>query len=162
MNGNERELVEGLRALAGIEPREASPHVEQALLEKFRARRERRRLVVWGSVGTAAAVAATIAMIFWAWAPESRQAARETTSTPQDAMVASSAASDDLANSFYPLPETDDLPPVETNLVVRVQMPVSSLRLMGFPIDEDLAAEPVQADVLLGQDGLARGVRLVQ
>jgi hypothetical protein len=47
-------------------------------------------------------------------------------------------------------------------MVVRVQLPMSSLRLMGLPVSEDFSGDAVQADVLLGQDGLARGVRLVQ
>ena len=64
--------------------------------------------------------------------------------------------------SFYALPDSDALPPLENATVVRVQLPLSSLRLIGFPINEDRAAERIQADVLLGQDGLARGVRLVQ
>jgi hypothetical protein len=51
---------------------------------------------------------------------------------------------------------------VENAMVVRVQLPVSSLRLMGFPVDEERADAAVQAELLLGQDGLARGVRLVQ
>jgi hypothetical protein len=51
---------------------------------------------------------------------------------------------------------------MESATIVRVQLPMSSLRLMGLPISEDRAAEFVQADMLLGQDGLARGVRFVE
>ena len=47
-------------------------------------------------------------------------------------------------------------------MVVQVQLPASSLRMMGFPMDEERADAAVQAELLLGQDGLARGVRLVQ
>ena len=47
-------------------------------------------------------------------------------------------------------------------MVVRVQMPMASLELIGYPISQDRASEPVEAEVLLGQDGLARGVRLVE
>ena len=64
--------------------------------------------------------------------------------------------------SFYPLPEAEALPAVENAMVVRVQLPVSSLQLMGVPVSEERADASVQADLLLGQDGLARGVRLVQ
>jgi hypothetical protein len=46
--------------------------------------------------------------------------------------------------------------------VVRVQLPVSSLQLMGVPLDEERADTSVQAEFLLGQDGLARGVRLAE
>jgi hypothetical protein len=64
--------------------------------------------------------------------------------------------------SFYPLPEAEALPMLETAMVVRVQMPVSSLQLMGVPVGEERTESSVQAELLLGQDGLARGVRLVQ
>jgi hypothetical protein len=33
---------------------------------------------------------------------------------------------------------------------------------MGVPVGEERADAAVQADLLLGQDGLARGVRLVE
>jgi len=64
--------------------------------------------------------------------------------------------------SFYALPSASELPPVETAMVVRVQLPMSSLRLMGLLVSEESSAERIQADVLVGQDGLARGVRFVQ
>jgi len=47
-------------------------------------------------------------------------------------------------------------------MVVRVQLPVSSLQLMGVPVSEESADSNVEADLLLGQDGLARAVRLVE
>jgi len=72
------------------------------------------------------------------------------------------AAEEDADASFYPLPEAEALPAVENAMVVRVQMPVSSLRLMGFPLEEERADAAVQAELLLGQDGLARGVRLAE
>jgi hypothetical protein len=39
---------------------------------------------------------------------------------------------------------------------------MSSLELIGFPVSQDRDSDPVEAEVLLGQDGLARGVRLVE
>jgi hypothetical protein len=60
------------------------------------------------------------------------------------------------------LPEAEALPAVENAMVVRVQLPVSSLQLMGVPVGEERADASVQADLLLGQDGLARAVRLAQ
>ena len=46
--------------------------------------------------------------------------------------------------------------------IVRVRLPRSALIGFGVPIDESHAAEPLQADVLLGEDGLARGIRFVR
>ncbi len=67
-----------------------------------------------------------------------------------------------MPDGFYPLPEAEALPAVENAMVVRVQLPVSSLQLMGVPVSEERADVSVQAELLLGQDGLARGVRLVE
>jgi hypothetical protein len=178
MSENDRDLLEGLRALAAMEPREAPARVEQLLIAKFRARSQRRRLALWGSAAAGlAAMAAGIAVLVWmapagpktasptihaavSKAPDMQPAepVLEETREARDAIV----HTDDVAGSFYPLPEADALPPLETAMVVRVQMPMASLRLMGLPVNEDSSVDPVQADVLLGQDGLARGVRLIQ
>ena len=170
MNENEGQLLEGLRALAALEPLQASPRVEQTLRATFRARAERRRRTIWASTAAGfLAAAAAIAVLFfapvpWHWNAEAQQAASERPAPGASVPAAQYAVvrTDELASSFYPLPEADDLPPVETTLVVRVQLPVSSLQLMGFSMGEDAGAEPVQAEVLLGQDGLARAVRLIQ
>ena len=66
------------------------------------------------------------------------------------------------SDGFYPLREAEALPAVENAMVVRVQLPVSSLQLMGVPVGDERADVNVQAELLLGQDGLARGVRLVE
>jgi len=182
MTENECELLEGLRALAASEPREASVHVERNLLAQFRARAGRRRRLIRGSAAALFATAAMIAMFFWAVRPKTPtnvpalaqtiaapigQASIEPAPPAANAPIVRYAVmrTDDLVANFYPLPEAEYLPPLETTIVVRVQMPVSSLRLMGVPMEEaveDWGSDPVQADVLLGQDGLARGVRLIQ
>lgn len=50
----------------------------------------------------------------------------------------------------------------EAMQVVRVRLSRSALLGFGVPIDENHAAEALQADVLLGEDGLARGIRFVK
>jgi hypothetical protein len=180
MTENELELLDGLRALAAAEPQVASPQVERMLVAQFRARTARKRLVVWGSSAAGfGAVAAMIALMVWtpvvkapahvapaasALAPGVEEAAAEPESEYPAAAQARYAVvrADDLASNFYPLPEAADLPAIETAMVVRVQMPASSLQLMGVPVSDDMEAGPVEADFLLGQDGLARGVRLIQ
>lgn len=160
MSEDSHELMDALRSLAAAGPREASPRVEQQLLKNFRARAQRRRLAIWGSAAAAfTAVAATAATILL-WSPvhvplQPATVAQQIVSDPE-------TAGDDASASFYPLPDSDALPPVEMSMVVRVQMSGSSLRLLGYPVDINLGTDPVQADVLLGQDGLARGVRLIQ
>ena len=49
-----------------------------------------------------------------------------------------------------------------TRQVVRVRLPRSAMRSVGLPVNEDRWMEQVPADVLLGQDGVARAVRFVK
>jgi hypothetical protein len=56
-------------------------------------------------------------------------------------------------------------PPIDVNdeaQVIRVRLPRSAMRTVGLPVNEDRWFERVPADVLLGQDGIARAVRFVK
>jgi len=153
MNPEERELMAGLRALASDGPRQASVELETRLIAEFRQQSRLRRTRAWISAASGGAIAAAIAILVWIGPVVSNPGA----APPDQAVLADEAVAD-----FYPLPDADALPPVESAMVVRVQLPMASLESIGFPIDTDRAADPVEADVLLGQDGLARGVRLVE
>lgn len=149
------ELLDALRALAGEGPSEAPPQLEERLKREFRRVNRRRNLVTW--VPALSAVAAlVIALLLWTHRDQAKPAAAVA------AQIAAPAVEDDSDASFYPLPEAEVLPAVESAMVVRVQLPVSSLQLMGVPISNERAGASVEADLLLGQDGLARGVRLVE
>jgi hypothetical protein len=157
MTENDRELLEGLRALGADGPRQAPGRIEERLKWEFRRQNRRRNLMTWVPAFSVAA-AAGIALLLWirgeAPKPVPVQAA--------GAVHAVAPAAEEETDGFYPLPEAEALPAVETAMVVRVQLPVSSLQLMGVPVDEERADASVQAELLLGQDGLARGVRLAQ
>jgi hypothetical protein len=153
MNADERELLDGLQALSSDAPYQAPAYVEDRLLTEFRRRTRLRRARAWMSAVSVGAVAATIAVLLWIGPLAPRHAA-----SPADA----TAMADETTAGFYPLPDAEGLPPVESAMVVRVQMPMASLELIGFPINLDRASDRVEAEVLLGQDGLARGVRLVE
>jgi hypothetical protein len=72
-------------------------------------------------------------------------------------------ATDQLATTeFVPLPYGDDALVGESARIVRVEMPRSALRMAGFNVAQERANERVQADVLLGADGLAHAVRFVR
>ena len=66
---------------------------------------------------------------------------------------------DDLAG-FVPWPGSDAWPPFESGSLERVELPVSALRGLGLP-DPVSTVSVVQADIIVGQDGFARAVRLV-
>jgi hypothetical protein len=67
----------------------------------------------------------------------------------------------DSVDQFVALPATENLPGLESGLIVRVELPVSSLPAYGLPIVPDVRQAPVEADVLVGQDGQPRAIRLV-
>src|SRR5208283_1462431 len=62
---------------------------------------------------------------------------------------------------FVPLPYGDYSMVEESATIVRVELPRSALRLAGFNVAEERANDRVQADVVLGADGLAHAVRFV-
>lgn len=62
---------------------------------------------------------------------------------------------------FLEIPGTRYLPPLESAAIVRVSLPVTTLPSYGIQIAPDMTTESVDADLLIAQDGLARGIRLV-
>jgi hypothetical protein len=66
------------------------------------------------------------------------------------------------AARFVTLPTFDPAIPIDRLEMVRVDLPGRALRLVGFPISEDIAERRVVADVLLAQDGTPYALRLVQ
>jgi hypothetical protein len=65
-------------------------------------------------------------------------------------------------SGFFALPFSDDALPLRDATVVRVQLPIEELRLTGLAIEGAETGATIQADLLLGIDGLPRGIRLVQ
>ncbi len=46
--------------------------------------------------------------------------------------------------------------------VMRVELPRSALMSFGLPMDMERAGERIKADVVVGNDGLARAIRFVR
>jgi hypothetical protein len=68
----------------------------------------------------------------------------------------------EIVTEFVPLLAGVGSPSVDNGQVIRVQMPRSALATFGLPFNLERANESVKADVLLGEDGLARAIRFVQ
>jgi len=68
----------------------------------------------------------------------------------------------EVATDFLPLTFTADAPALESGHVVRVKIPRSALVSFGLPMNLERAGELVKADVVIGDDGLARAIRFVQ
>ncbi|MCI0662570.1 MAG: hypothetical protein L0220_16000, partial [Acidobacteria bacterium] len=55
-----------------------------------------------------------------------------------------------------------DQKPMDRGKVIRVQMPSSALIAFGLPVNVERPDTPVKADLLLGEDGMARAIRFVR
>ena len=162
MNDVDQKLLEGLHELAADGSQEAPLALEARLVGELRRRSRARRRNIWLGLGTAT-IAACLALVLIRFVPIHRLVQIEHGQSIAQAEVGETPdPGDQVALNFYPLPDSDELPPLESATIVRVQLPMSSLRLMGLPVSEDGAADFVEADMLLGQDGLARGVRFVE
>jgi hypothetical protein len=83
-------------------------------------------------------------------------------SLPAQARASTAKDASPEANRFVALPTYDPAIPVGDSQMVRVDLPGRALRLVGFPVPEDIADRRVLADVLLAQDGTPYALRLVR
>jgi hypothetical protein len=79
---------------------------------------------------------------------------------PPVADVVASEPAADLAG-FVAWPGASAWPPFESGSMIRVELPVSILPTLGLSAPSSVSGF-VPADIVVGQDGLARAVRLVQ
>jgi negative regulator of sigma E activity len=68
----------------------------------------------------------------------------------------------EVATDFLPLTFIADSAAQESGHVVRVRVPRSALIAFGVPMNVERAGEFIMADVMIGDDGLARAIRFVQ
>jgi hypothetical protein len=68
----------------------------------------------------------------------------------------------EVTSDFFPLTYEEEPAPMESGQLIRVQMPRSALVSFGLPVNVERADEPVKADLLVGEDGLARAIRFVR
>jgi hypothetical protein len=135
---------------------------------RYRTRRTRLRWAEWMALGAAAA--GLLAVGAWNFsrghaggAKTNTTVAGPTTSnvgTTQPTAPVQTATAED--SDFVPLPYSEGLSADDSGLVVRVSMSRSALRSLGYPVDEMNGAEVIQADLVVGEDGWPRAVRLVQ
>jgi len=167
----ERELSQALRWAAEADADERAPvWVEAALREAFaRQQSETQRVMVEKrarlrprdlALMTAAAAGLILALAA-VLGPSTRPTpGRTRTVTRRPTPLVRVAERGDTLQlaPLYASPLTD----VESGQVIRVGLPRSALRSMGWPLPEVPGAELVPAEVLVGEDGLARAVRLVR
>jgi hypothetical protein len=66
----------------------------------------------------------------------------------------------DRLAGFVPLPAAGGLPGFDSGMIVRVSIPTASLPAYGLAITPE-SSRTVNADLLVGQDGQARAIKLV-
>jgi hypothetical protein len=157
--------------------REASEETETRVLQAFR-RRKRRKVMARAAAWTLAA-AATVAAGFYSIprrpaspavvarpAPQLAAVTAPAEPAPEPAPVrrsppaARSNAPREVVTPFFPLMDTTA--PIDRGLLLRVTVPAGAMRAVGLPVNEDRINDRVQADVLVGEEGLARAIRFVK
>ena|SRR5215469_6224710 len=155
---------------------EAPPAVEERLIRTYRAQLRQRRWMRAYACVAAVAAAVVIAVVLQ---PRKTRPVFEAPSAPVTPAVAPQIVPEvrprrprpvqirrtaapqphEVYTDFYPL--IDLAPPLERGELVRVTVPASAMRQVGMLVMASHLDDPVEADVLIGQDGLARAIRFV-
>jgi hypothetical protein len=141
------------------------PAREAALMAAFDAARRvrphpRSGRGYWGMAGLAAAAAVLIAVgvtPIWTGRHASSDGLQATHKPPSSSRGVQSAQP---PNEFVMIPGAVGLPDMESGSLVRIDLPVAMLPSLGVTPPAGAAAN-VRADLIVGQDGLPRAVRLV-
>ncbi|HEV2448544.1 MAG TPA: hypothetical protein VGS58_21575 [Candidatus Sulfopaludibacter sp.] len=168
---DQRALAAGLRTAVGQwRELEAPARVEAGLIAAFRSQRARhsRPQRVWLPVLTWASAAALL-IVLAMLTIRSREPIAPPRAEPAPrpavqlaAMAADWTGDDDAAQGdFIPLPNAGQAGDSDDLNVVRVEVPRSAMLAAGLRVSADRASELVEADVMLGSDGIARAVRFV-
>jgi hypothetical protein len=158
----------------------ASPGLEARLVESFRERHAKRGRARWVTLVAIAAGAILMFRLGRTTAPRQEfPPAQAAVSRPAQSIAIPERGPDpvvvvrpkvrlqriaqaprEIVTEFFPL--MDAAPPVGRGQLLRVAVPASTLRSVGLPVREERLNEPVQADVLIGEEGMARAIRFVQ
>ncbi len=183
MSDMRKDPIQGiLQALADADAsREAPAGVEIRLRKAFRVRRRRRtvrQVTVWMS-------AAAVIVIMFVFINRRPAVAPIVKILPIKTMPANSkpeavpkpdraeivvqmrksvaprrAQPEEIVTDFFPLIEP--APPFQRGQILRIEVPASAMQMVGLPIHEEHLRDPVEADVLIGEEGLPRAIRFVK
>lgn len=132
----------------------ASPHVASAMeaaFEGYRHGARGRKSPLRPLWALAAALILTVAGLVWL-----RSGGRNTTAP-------GAGAREQLYTGYFPLSAgASKFDMRDASHVIRIRLPRGEMRRFGLPVQEGFERLPVEADVVIGQDGIARAVRFVQ
>jgi hypothetical protein len=183
-------LTAALRGLAGDVEIPPAETLESRLLAEFdavRIARRRRQAMRWMPVAAALVIAAFLGgrMLIRSRAPvqpratplrELRPAALAvpaphlevsaprrpaTARRAQKSAVAAPVKEAEASQPFIAIPYTLPLAPGERSEVLRMDLPVSAVIAAGLPLEVADSGAHARADVLVGEDGRARAIRLI-
>ena len=155
---NEFQMREALRAMRNqIEVPPLDRAKEDALLAAFDAHLARPGRAGSGRLVWAAATAASLAIAAALNVIVARNVRQRAAAPTVDASNAVTSIDD--ASGFMAWPGASTLPPFESGALLQIDLPASALPVLGFAPSTGAS---VQAEVIVGQDGLARAIRLVQ
>jgi len=174
---SEDRVTEALNALRGADlDIETGPGAEVRALLAFRRQQRRIRFRRFAlSLATSAAAAAGVLWLTVSHAPPRETAVPEVAvnqppiPAPAELVPIHESAAprrspapqapEEIATDFYPLMVS--APPLERAMLVRVTVRAAAMRSVGLNVGDEHLADLVQADVLVGQDNLARAIRFV-
>lgn len=88
--------------------------------------------------------------------------ANKSNGSVRPAETANNAGNAEVATDFMPLTYDAGVAPLDSGHLVRVELPRTALLSMGLPMSVERQNEYVKADVLMGEDGVARAIRFVR
>jgi hypothetical protein len=68
----------------------------------------------------------------------------------------------EIATDFLPVVDTSMLAKPDRLRIIRVEVPRAALASFGLPMSFERATEPIQAELVVGSDGLTRAIRFIQ
>ncbi len=68
----------------------------------------------------------------------------------------------EVATDFFQIPYTEPLRPEQRADVFRIQMPRAGMAAFGLPVSGGRLDSRITADVLMGEDGVARAIRFIR
>jgi hypothetical protein len=80
---------------------------------------------------------------------------------PRQPAAKAQPADGEIATDFFPLASGTEIASMESGQVVRVLLPRNAMASYGLPVNQERVDEPVTAQVLIGQDGVARAIRFL-
>lgn len=164
-HSSEEQLSARLRRLSRSSPQTASPELERVLVQGFHHHHRRRRTIRL-AVAVAACLAIISGLLWWRLVPRNlserfasnqRIVQQSFTGPTEESHIFGDAE----ASRFVALPSFALSRPDEELRILRVEMPVSSLRLLGARVNDELSTQQIVADILVGTDGTPYAFRII-